>query len=46
MKRFNKFGYVYNLLKKTRPDWSKTKLKSCTVYAITKKWIIDIEIII
>ena len=39
MKRFNKFGYVYSLLKKRHPDWSKAKLKSCTVYATTKNLI-------
>ena len=36
MKRFNKFGCVYSLLKKRHPDWSKAKLKSCTVYAIKR----------
>jgi len=34
MKKFNKFGYVYALLKKKHPDWSKSKLRSCTIYAI------------
>lgn len=34
MKKFNKFGYVYNILKTRHPDWSKAKLRSCTVYAI------------
>lgn len=34
MKKFNKFGYVYTLLKRKHPDWSKNKLRSCAIYAI------------
>lgn len=36
MKKFNRFGHVYSLLKKRHPDWSHKKLRSCTLYAIKK----------
>lgn len=36
-KKFNKFGYVYGLIRKRHPDWSDKKLISCTIYALRKK---------
>jgi hypothetical protein len=35
MKKFNKFGYIYTLIKRKHPDWSRKKIRSCTIYAIT-----------
>ena len=34
MKKFNRFAYVYCRIKKKHLDWSKKKLRSCTIYAI------------
>lgn len=37
MKKFNRFGYVYSLIRKRHRDWSDKKLISCTIYALSKK---------
>ena len=34
MKKFNRFGYVYKLLKKRHPNWSHGQLRHCTAYAL------------
>ena len=33
MKKFNRFAYVYNLLKKRHPNWSHGQLRHCAVYS-------------
>lgn len=35
MKKFNKFYCVYSRIKNRHPDWSKAKLRSCTMHAIS-----------
>lgn len=34
MKRFNVFGYVYNLIKKKHPNWTHKQLTRTTMYAL------------
>lgn len=36
MAKFNKFGRVYKILQLRHPNWSKKKLRICTIYAIKK----------
>lgn len=37
MKKFNRFAYVYRLLKKRHPDWTHGQLGHCTAYALKHK---------
>ena len=33
-KKFNRFGYVYGLIRKRHPDWSHGQISHCTAYAL------------
>lgn len=36
MKKFNKFGHVYSLLRKRHHNWSHGQLSHCTAYALKR----------
>lgn len=36
MKKFNRFGYVYSLIKNRHPNWSHGQIKYCTMYALKR----------
>ena len=36
MKKFNRFGYVYALLRRRHPNWVHGQLKHATAYAVRK----------
>lgn len=34
MKKFNRFAYVYRLIKKKHPNWSHGQICHCAAYAL------------
>lgn len=36
MKEFNRFGYVYSLIRKRHSDWTHKQLVRSTLYALRK----------
>lgn len=34
MTKSNRFYYVYRLIKKKHPNWSKSQIRNCTIYAV------------
>lgn len=36
MKKFNRFGYVYTLLRKRHPKWTHKQLSHATAYVLRK----------
>ena len=37
MKKFDRFAYVYSLIRKRHPNWSHGQLGHCTAYALKSK---------
>lgn len=36
MKKFNRFAYVYALIRNRHPNWSHGQIKHCTAYAVKR----------